>query len=208
MKRVLTILFVLFMLVGCGPTDHTHPTLTPVNTEIPAATVTEPVKTGEPTGTNEPIDIRRWWEYPPEDWPTHVDGLRVAYLQVTENVLLRRVYTINGDTRVFVISTVKNLRPGVNTIPSQRVEAKAGKVIMVIANPAQIPGEGPGIYRNVPFSDYARPFKGDGGNHMFWVMEENLIDGILLSEHPGTPLFLPLGQGGYVILEPYYPAQE
>lgn len=201
MKKVISILFVLFILASCAPLDCDCPTIPPAPTATATIQPTTP-----PNETQEPPDPRRWWEHTSTDtWPTEIDGIKVAYLIVTENVLLRREYSIKENgTRVFIISTVKGLRPGSDTIPSRRVEAKAGKIIMIVKNPSQIPGEGAGVY-TIPFSDYVRPFKGDGGNHAFWIMHENIIDGIYIGDHPGTPLFLPYAVGGVIVVEPYYP---
>ena len=203
MKKILTVLFVLlitFVMVGCAPTGGDCPT----PTDVPVSTVTDVPPVSTPTDVE--LDPMTWWEHPTtRTWPKELSGIKVAYLKVTGNVLLRREYSNNGDSRVFLISTFKGLRPDQNTIVSQRVEAKAGKIIMIIANPSQIPGEGAGVYRDVPFSDYARPFKGDGGNHAFWIMSENIIDGIYIGDHPQSPLFLPLAVGGQYIVEPFYP---
>jgi hypothetical protein len=162
----------VLMSTGCDIVNP-PPTATVAPTDVPATPV--------PT-----LDPRDWQNHPTTDtWPKTIDGSKVCYVQVAKDKSpLRQIGGYNASGKpVFIISTVKNLRPGQTGISSQRVIAKQDKFIMVFAS---------GDVWQV--SDKScRPFQGDGGARAYLVMHEQVIDGIYIGSHPRIPLYALAG---------------
>jgi hypothetical protein len=140
----------------------TGPTPTPTPTEIPQSTATpDPSEPGYIFSHKTPVEI----------WPEFIAGYPVAYVHVSKDVGLvyaeiwedgYKLFTVYGETY------------------NDRIIAKPGKWLAVYAR-----GE---IYGG---NNWPRPFFGDGGNHAFQVMDEQIVDGVLIGD-VGMVLFVPL----------------
>lgn len=116
-----------------------------------------------------------WWKRPMEDWPTHVDTLRVGYVRVS--VDKSPLYTLNDvfSTDVPVIYEDEDLREN-DTTDAKRIIAKEGKWLMVY-----VKGD---VYANVRDKN-VRPFGEniDGDGLYYRVMNEQIVDGIALWDY-------------------------
>jgi hypothetical protein len=134
----------------------------------------DPPEPPEPPDT----DWSDWWTRPMEEWPTHVEGIRVGYVRV--NVMKCPLYEVKNT--IPLVYQDDALREG-NTTDAKRIIAKLGRWIMVFAH-----GDtwGSGIDDNV------RPFGQDidGDDLYYRVMNEQIIDGIPLWEL-NKVLFVP-----------------
>ncbi len=156
----------------------------------------------EPEPPDDALDPLKWYEHPTSGtWPKEIFGTKVAYLEViTTKPQVWLLKESKNNPNVLVISTVDSLRPGSNTTPNQRVGAKPSKIVMVEKNGDR--------YKDVPFSDYCRPFAFDGGVLAFIVMPEQIIDGIYIGDHPDEPLRIPIALAGEYVLKAFYPDWE
>lgn len=130
-----------------------------------------------PPAPTPPVDDAwyAWWTRPMEEWPTHVDGLRVGYVRV--NVDKSPLYVL-GENRVPRILEDDTLREGSGT-DAKRIIAKDGRWLMVYAL-----GD---TYAGV-MSQEVRPFGEniDGDGLYYRVMNEQPIDGIALWDYDYT----------------------
>lgn len=170
----LLVMFILVVsLTGCGPATPPEPTAT----RVPTATATL-----EPT---EAPDWYNWWRNPQEEWPSEVNGIPVCYVTIgDERAFMLKIATYNPKgVPVFYFSEVDEF--GDNII-AKRTVAPPGDIIMVRADG--------NIYTRYDFiendTNQCRAFQGDGGNHAYWIMYENNIDGHDIAEHPDRPLFV------------------
>ena len=147
---------------------------------------------GEENGELSPIetDPEYWYLHSTEEtWPTKVNNIPVAYVQViSPKVVLRHSISqkIRSDGLIayfFVISSVDGLRPGQTGTSAKRVIAKQNKIMMIQAN---------GNQYHAPDKDIARPFIADEGIDCYKVMYENIVDGIDLKTHDHRPLYVPI----------------
>jgi hypothetical protein len=138
------------------------PAPTPTPTEIP-----------QPTPTIAPSEPGYIFSHkiPVEDWPEYIAGYPVAYVHVYEDVGL--VYASIWQDGYKLFETYGETY-------NDRIIAKPGKWLAVYAR-----GE---VYGG---NNWPRPFIGDGGNHAFQVMDEQIVDGVLLGD-VGVVLFVPL----------------
>lgn len=123
-----------------------------------------PIPPVEPPIDGEFINFK---ELPRELWASKVNGLRVGYVKVGQNSTLQEV--VNN-----VLTPYENklLRSGENTM-SQRIVLKGWA--MVYANGTQ--------YEYVENKNI-RPFSFDGSNLAYLALDEQIVDGINLSERP------------------------
>lgn len=119
-------------------------------------------------GENAP---KAWWEYPQEEWPSNIDGMRVGYVMV--GVDKSPLYTLKDETNIPVIYESDEIREGDNT-DAKRIIAKAGKWLMVYAL-----GDTWGYGDPRPFGQEI-----DGDDLYYLVMQEQVVDGIHLLELP------------------------
>lgn len=175
MKTKFYVLFILILVVslltGCIdiPEPTPSPTITPTPTTLPYPQ--EEVWYG-------------WWNKPFDEWPTEVDGLDVCYIRLAEDTALYRdADNVRGEPILPVFSQVPDFGDG---ILQQRTVAKEGKWLMVYARGT--------IFSNYEFiendSQTCRAFRGDGGRHVYLVMEEQIVDGRELWVHPHLPLYM------------------
>lgn len=150
-----------------------------------SCTSTPPIPTPTPTATEPALpDWYGWWNKPSEQWPSEIDGMRVCYVVVSQNTpLLKQSRENDQGVPIFTFSQVPEFG---GTLLNQRTIAKTGKILMVWAQ-----GD---IWTHYEFiaddSPFCRPFQADGGNHVYWLMYEQIVDGRELWRHPDRPLFI------------------
>ena len=154
-------LCLILALTACGPAPP------PVETPTPVPSLT-------PSPTPNPSEPGYIFSHkiPFEDWPEKIAGLPVGYVRVgNEDAGLEYAQIWEENYKLFVIF---------GEAYNDRIIAKPGKWLAAFAR-----GDIWGI------SPWPRPFFGDGWNHAYQVMGEQIVDGILIGE-AGEVLFIPL----------------
>lgn len=172
MKKLFSVIFILVvvgvMFSGCAPTPEPTPTITPTPTELPF-----------PEGE----DWYGWWNKDFDEWPREIDGQRVCYIQVSEDKALWE--DGDGDRGEPILPVISQVPEFGGNIIQQRTIAKEGKWLMVYARGS--------IFTRYDFIEddtaACRPFRGDGGRHVYLVMEEQIVDNHGIWEHPDRPLY-------------------
>lgn len=147
---------------------------------VPEEPEEPPIEEEPPTEEGENPDWFQWWLKPMSEWPTKVDGLRVAYVAPANKVALYA-----GEDSIFQDPELRPTSDPENSA-SMRIAVKPEQPVMVYTGGTE--------YANVDDKE-VRPFR-LGSLYAYLVMHEQRLDGLRVWEavNDDQKLYIPMSK--------------